>query len=188
MATEQHEQFGVDFWRQRAEQLQTALDSRIVIEQAKGMLAERFGLGLEGSFGLLRHAARRNRLKLHVLARAVVVDPETPEPIVQTLALNAETFMAVPRDERVVRTEELYKRLNEAIAALLDGSGPGFLCECGNPLCNETMELSLEDLHLLHSRAGYYAIIPGHDIPDLETVVMEKDGYAVVQKANARMH
>ncbi len=96
------------FWRERAEQLQHALDSRVVIEQAKGILSERFGLGVEGAFGLLRHAARRNRMKLHVLARAVVTSFDTPEPIVDSLALHKDTFVAVRREERIVRTEELY--------------------------------------------------------------------------------
>src|SRR5436309_4364179 len=129
------------FWRARAEQLQQALDSRIVIEQAKGILSERFGLGIEGAFGLLRHGARSQRMKIHLLARAVVDTPDTPDPIVSSLAQHADTFISVPRDERVVRTEELYKRLNEKIATLLDGGSPTFLCECGNPLCNEPIEL-----------------------------------------------
>src|SRR3954452_5422550 len=47
-------------WRERAEQLQAALDSRVVIEQAKGMLRERIGLPIETAFQLLRSGARGN--------------------------------------------------------------------------------------------------------------------------------
>jgi hypothetical protein len=173
------------FWRERAEQLQQALESRIAIEQAKGILSERFGLGLEGAFGLLRHAARRERMKLHELARRVTVEPETPEPIVQMLALHADTFVAVPRTERAVRTEELYKRLNLAIAGLLDGGSPTFLCECGNPICNEPIEVSAEDLKMLHSKPGFYAITPGHEIPEIESVVLRNHSYVIVRKTVA---
>jgi hypothetical protein len=81
-----------------------------------------------------------------------------------------------------VRTEELYKRLNEEIATLLDGGARMFLCECGNPLCNEPIELIPEDLRTLHARPGFYAIAKGHEIPDLETVVMENHHYAIVRK------
>jgi ANTAR domain len=170
------------FWRERAEQLQQALDSRVVIEQAKGVLGERFGLGLEGAFGLLRAAARRRRMKLHALAREVVENNDTPAPIVEMLALNAETFTSVPRNERVIRTEELYRRLNESIAGLLSDGSARFLCECGNPVCNETIDLDRDDLRMLHAKPGFYAIIPGHDIPDVETVVLENEDYAVVRK------
>ena len=124
-------------------------------------------------------------MKLHALAQAVVDNNDTPEPIVKELALNASTFVAVARDERVVRTEELYKRLNGSIAALLDGGPPRFLCECGNPLCNVTIEVTPADLSMLHVRPGLYAIAVGHEIPDLETVVLENDAYAVVRKTCA---
>jgi hypothetical protein len=173
---------GERFWRERAEQLQHALDSRIVIEQAKGILSERFGLGLDGAFGLLRYAARSERMKLHVLADAVVNVRETPEPVVRALARQAETFVAVPRRRRIAETEELYRRLNVAIASLLDGGSGSFLCECGNPLCNELIELGKADLEKLHATAGHYAVVPGHELPELESVVASGSGYAVVSK------
>ena len=63
-------------------QLRAALDSRVVIEQAKGILAERFALGLPEAFLLLRSAARANQLKLHAVALAVVASPETPREVI----------------------------------------------------------------------------------------------------------
>ena len=55
-----------------AEQLQTALNNRLIIEQAKGVLAERERTDMAASFDMLRFYARRNRAKLSDVARAVV--------------------------------------------------------------------------------------------------------------------
>jgi transcriptional regulator with GAF, ATPase, and Fis domain len=54
------------------EQLQAALTSRVVIEQAKGFLAERLGVGVEGAFALLRSYARDHKRKLTEVASDVI--------------------------------------------------------------------------------------------------------------------
>jgi len=54
-----------------AGQLQTALTSRIVIEQAKGVLAERLQISTDDAFGVLRAAARSHNRLLSDLARDV---------------------------------------------------------------------------------------------------------------------
>ncbi len=53
-------------------QLEGALHSRIVIEQAKGIVAERLKVDVETAFGLLRGYARRQRLQLSVAASDIV--------------------------------------------------------------------------------------------------------------------
>lgn len=58
------------------EQLQTALNSRVIIEQAKGMLAERHSVDMERAFTALRRYARSHQVRLSDLARAFVVGEE----------------------------------------------------------------------------------------------------------------
>jgi GAF domain-containing protein len=53
-------------------QLQTALDSRILIEQAKGLLAERLSITPDDAFDILRRHARSNRGRLTDVATAIL--------------------------------------------------------------------------------------------------------------------
>lgn len=55
-----------------AEQLQTALHSRILIEQAKGVLSAKTGISVEAAFGLMRSHARRTGSPLTTVAGDVV--------------------------------------------------------------------------------------------------------------------
>ncbi len=59
------------------EQLQTALNSRVVIEQAKGKLAERLGVDMDQAFSLLCDRARTSNRRLSDLARAFIDGTET---------------------------------------------------------------------------------------------------------------
>ena len=55
-----------------ATQLQTALDSRVVLEQAKGVVSHVGGLDMEQAFAVLRRYARDGNQRLTDVARAVV--------------------------------------------------------------------------------------------------------------------
>src|SRR5690606_22590722 len=55
-----------------ASQLQTALDSRVVIEQAKAFVAADRGIGVDEAFEVMRRHARGHHLKLHDLAARIV--------------------------------------------------------------------------------------------------------------------
>jgi AmiR/NasT family two-component response regulator len=61
-----------------AEQLQHALNSRVVIEQAKGVIAERDQVSMDVAFATLRKHARDHNLKLGDVAFAVVRRSTTP--------------------------------------------------------------------------------------------------------------
>ena len=55
-----------------SEQLQSALHSRVLIEQAKGVLAARAGVGVAEAFARMRSHARRHGVPLTAVATAVI--------------------------------------------------------------------------------------------------------------------
>ncbi len=65
------------------EQLQGALNSRIVIEQAKGALAQALGITLDEAFSLIRAYARTNNRRLTEVAHQVVADVTSVPGLVQ---------------------------------------------------------------------------------------------------------
>ncbi len=76
------------------DQLQHALNSRIAIEQAKGMLAERAGIGMDQAFSSLRGYARAYQRLLAEVAEEVVLGTLAPDIVLEP---------------RGVRTEGVYK-------------------------------------------------------------------------------
>lgn len=66
------------------EQLQFALNSRIVIEQAKGAVARTLDVGVDDAFGVLRGYARQHRLRLTDVARDVVADRAALQALVDS--------------------------------------------------------------------------------------------------------
>ena len=74
-----------DAQERKVGQLQIALDARVVIEQAIGILAERFALPLADAFEVLRAAARNSRREVRAVAEELRASRETPLSISEVL-------------------------------------------------------------------------------------------------------
>ena len=96
--------------RLKVAQLEGALESRVAVEQAKGILAERLGLSIDDAFLLLRYAARASRRTLRELAGAVVREPRTPTAVVVALS-RQERWRAALMRERAEAQRERAARL-----------------------------------------------------------------------------
>ena len=91
----------LDDLRTKVAQLEHALSSRIAIEQAKGLLSERFQLTIDDAFRLLRRSARNTRTNIHQLATRVVNEPHTPPEITATLNGTATKPREQPPSQRL---------------------------------------------------------------------------------------
>lgn len=87
------------------------------------------------------------------------------------------------REERIGSNEAIFREVNERIKELTwSHDNAEFLCECGSEICAEPIRLLLTDYEAVRADPRRFAIVPGHDIPDVERVVEEHEHYAVVEK------
>ncbi len=90
------------------------------------------------------------------------------------------------REERVVRNETLYREVNERIAdvsALAAVNGQlELICECGEASCQAPIALTQGEYERVRSVATHFAVVPGHDHPDVERVIEQNERFAIVAK------
>jgi hypothetical protein len=88
------------------------------------------------------------------------------------------------RDERLAQNEILFRQVNEKIVELSDrwGSSIDLVCECANTDCMARIELTLHEYEQLRQNPLRFALLSGHEIPDVEDVVARSDRYVVVEK------
>ncbi len=65
------------------EQLQHALDSRVILEQAKGVLAHAAGIDTDQAFTVLRRYSRNHNLRLTDVARAILTKTLAPQALLE---------------------------------------------------------------------------------------------------------
>ncbi len=95
--------------------------------------------------------------------------------------------MTEERARRVGLNEAIFRQVNEQIRGLNRefGTEEGtmtVICECGDADCTERLEVGLSDYERFRGDARLYMIAKGNQIPDVETVVEQAEGYEVVQK------
>ncbi len=148
------------------EQLSAALTSRVVIEQAKGVITERAGVDLAQAFTRLRGYARNHNLRLTDVARAAIdgtLDPaawagfpgEAPRPV----------HIEVSDDGRTV-----------AVAEVIASEGPGgtarvsLHAESGHitPGCRASLVDAVLDLPQVRESAHLKAVFPLGDSESLQ--------------------
>jgi len=91
------------------------------------------------------------------------------------------------RVRRVGLNEALFREVNERVEELAANFGLAdepldLVCECGSADCADGIRLARPEYERLRSDSRLFAIVPGHDEADVEAVVEEGRGYAVVKK------
>jgi hypothetical protein len=87
------------------------------------------------------------------------------------------------RQERLGRNEAIFRSVNDLESGWDAGAELAqFVCECGDGDCRARIQLSLDEYAAVRADSACFAIVPGHDLPEIETVVEHNRRYAVVRK------
>ncbi len=87
---------------------------------------------------------------------------------------------------RLAFNETVFRDVNEGIERGQwpgeEGKPVGFRCECARLGCNLLVELTLADYEHVRSDPRRFLMIPGHELPEVESVVERKPTYVIVEK------
>jgi hypothetical protein len=89
--------------------------------------------------------------------------------------------------ERLARNQTLFREVNERIEKVAGTNEVvEFVCECSDTACVAKVELTLSEYERIRSNSVWFFVQTGHEIPEIERVVSQDDGYAVVEKIVGR--
>jgi hypothetical protein len=91
------------------------------------------------------------------------------------------------RERRIGLNEALFRAVNEAVESISDEMDvPAFevICECGNLTCTQRFEITSRQYADLRSESDEFAVLPGHELPDVEEVIAKSRNYNVVKKTS----
>ncbi len=87
---------------------------------------------------------------------------------------------------RLASNEAVFREVNEGIQRGQwpgeDDTPVGFRCECARLGCNQLLRLTRAEYEHVRANSRWFLAVPGHELPELETVVEVKPGYVVVEK------
>ena len=94
--------------------------------------------------------------------------------------------MGTAREERIAGNEAMFRSANERMAGWEEIRASEnvelYFCECADPECREKIGLRRQEYEEVRSDSRHFVIVQGHEIPDVETVIEEHEGWVVIEK------
>ena len=94
--------------------------------------------------------------------------------------------MPTPREERLASNEALFRLANERMSGWEErhraDAEETYLCECADPECRAKVTLRRADYEAVRSNSLHFAIVTGHEVPDVEDVVAVNGEWSIVEK------
>lgn len=90
------------------------------------------------------------------------------------------------REERLARNETLFRSVNENIQKAATSGWADehfeFFCECSNVDCSLLLSMTVSEYEQVRADPKQFVVAPGHELPEIETVVARNSSYQVVVK------
>jgi maleate cis-trans isomerase len=93
------------------------------------------------------------------------------------------------REERLGANEALFREVNERVAEVAEkfiadesSDRVDFSCECGSAACTQQIAMTMVEYETVRAEPTRFAVIPGHEMPEIERVVARHPNYLVVEK------
>jgi hypothetical protein len=105
--------------------------------------------------------------------------------------MHARETTRMPRDRerarRIGLNEAMFREINERLETLQEKTSGqlgilDLVCECGDRDCAERITLTMDEYRALRSDPLLFAVLPAHEIPDVEDVVQQMNGWLIVRK------
>lgn len=88
--------------------------------------------------------------------------------------------------DRAAKNEELFREVNRNIARLEEKFGRErtleLICECERVVCHDGLEVDFAAYADARSNPLRFFVLPGHEDPQIEQVVLRTPAYLVVEK------
>ncbi|HEY3550438.1 MAG TPA: hypothetical protein VGK69_05235 [Gaiellaceae bacterium] len=95
--------------------------------------------------------------------------------------------MSEEQGRRVGLNESIFRQVNEQIESLnrdlgTDDAAMTVICECADGDCTERLQIEVSAYEEVRADPRRYVIVPGHELPEFESVVESGSAYDVVEK------
>lgn len=93
------------------------------------------------------------------------------------------------RERRILENESAYHRFSEQLWQRMSdndelGDTTRFSCECSNANCSTEIAMTVGGYRHLRSHPRWFAVVSGHQVPEVEPVVGEREDYLIVERGN----
>jgi hypothetical protein len=93
------------------------------------------------------------------------------------------------REERLAANEVRFREINEGAQPQRETQGTGrYVCECADRSCTAWVDMTAEEYQRVRAHARHFLVRPGHELPDVESIVERGEHYFVVEKPDDVAH